>query len=87
MIVFVQNDGDGGTALLITRRAVRLVIRRAVFHQFGMTIIACVGSNAPREDIQTIRRGSEAVIAAVVSMSVVRFDSGKWYGGPRTVGC
>lgn len=83
--MFVQNDGDGGTALLITSNAVRLLIRRAIFHQFGITMIACVGSNAPREDIQTIRRGSEAVIAAVVSISVVRFDSGKWYGGPRSV--
>lgn len=63
------------------------MIRRAVFHQFGIRIIARVGTNAPREDIQAIRRGSEAVITVVVSMSVVHLDSGKWYGGPRTIGC
>lgn len=52
-----------------------------------MIIIVCVGSNVLREDIYIIRRGSEVVIVVVVSMFVVRFDSGKWYGGFRIVGC
>lgn len=86
LIAFVKPHCDGSTALLVGWLTMYLMVDAAIFQQSGLPIIARVEGKAPSEDIQTFGWGSEAVVAAVETTSVVGFHIVKLYYGPRTVG-
>ena len=46
----------------------------AVNHQSGISYVATVSSNAPREDVQTSGRGGKAVVSSVESVAVIGLD-------------
>lgn len=63
------------------------MINTAIFHQSVIPNITRVGCDAPRKDIQTLRRSGEAVIASVESIAVVVLQGVECYGGTSTVTC
>lgn len=71
LVAFVKPHCDSSAALLVGFLTMYLMVGAAIFHQFGLPIIARVEGKAPSEDIQTFGWGGEAVVAAVETTAVV----------------
>lgn len=71
LVAFVKPHCDGSTTFLVGLLTMYLMVGAAIFHQFGLPIIARVEGKAPSEDIQTFGWGGEAVVAAVETTAVV----------------
>lgn len=61
------------------------MVNTAIFHQSGISIIASMGCDAPGKDIQTFRRGGEAVTTSVESVAVVVLQRVECYCRTSTV--
>lgn len=86
LVAFVQPHCNGSAALLVGFLTIYLMVDVAIFQQSVLPIIARVEGKAPSEDIQTFGWGSEAVVAAVETTSVVDLHTVKLKDGSRTVG-
>lgn len=69
LFAFFQRHCHGGTALLEGFLAVKGMVIAAIFFQVRISPVVTVEGKAPREDIHTPYRSSEAVVASVETIA------------------